>query len=607
MYFQCFIKIIKYFGKGKILKLLTFIIMSLIAGALEFVGITLIYPLVILLINPNVASTYSDKLPVILQNVSPTIMALSFGLIAMTIFIGKNLYMMFFMYVQNKFLGNWILRINYMLMDFFVNAPFNLIQKISNAEKLYILDVLIPISINNYVNRILTLYANIIILLSIIGLVLYKFFMAGIITIIFALICILLQNYIFRKKIKDIASKTIPITRLLNNVSYSMVNCIKEIKIMGAETEFNSKYKKVVRDATNLNVSQTTLNSISPYLVEIFIVLSIIILMLFIVLEKSSSGDVMVASFAVIVASIFRIAPILNKVQSGIINLPSNYKYAKELTEFYEKYEFIYFNYPIQETEAIIDFNNRIELKNVNFSYEENKPILNDISFTINKGDFIGIIGLSGAGKTTLADVLTGLLPVDSGEISVDGICLNRDNFRAFRKNIGYVPQETEILECSIRENVAWGIEPNEIDDEKVTQLLKDVHLWDLVSSYEQGIYAEPIIGDNGLSGGQKQRLAIARALYRNPSILLFDEATSSLDVKTEHDITSMIKSIGSDRTVIAIAHRLSTLKACNRLIYMKDGHIIDIGTFDELSSKYSEFAELIRLSNLQPKDHNDE
>ena len=607
MYIRCFVKMIKYFGKGKIFKLSLFMIMSLIAGALEFVGISLIYPLVILLVNPNAVSNYIQKLPFTLPSSSPVLLALCFGLISMIIFICKDIYMMFFVYVQSKFLGNWILRINFMLMDFFINAPYNFIQKISSAEKLYLVNTLVPNSINGFVTRILTLFANIIILLSIICLVLYKFFISGIITIIFAVICILLQNNIFRKKIKEIANKMLPITRKLNNTTYSVVNCIKEIKIMGVEQELSSQYKKVFRNVTNLNVAQIVLNSVSPYIVETLIVISIILLATTIVIKNSNSTDMLVASFAIIVASIFRIAPILNRVQTGFINLPTAYTYANELTKFYEKYEFVYFNYTKPKEKVTIDFNDKIEIKNVNYSYIENKPVLKDITFSINKGDFIGIIGLSGAGKTTLADVLTGLLPPDSGEIRVDGISLNRDNFEAFRKNMGYVPQETEILECSIRENIALGIEPDKIDDEKVIQLLKDVYLWDLVSSYEKGIYAEPIIGNNGLSGGQKQRMAIARALYRNPSILLFDEATSSLDVKTEHDITSMIKSIGSDRTVIAIAHRLSTLKACNRLIYMKDGYIVNIGTFEELSSKYSEFAELIRLSNLQTKDNNKE
>ena len=277
MYLECFLKIIKYFGKGKILKLSFFMIMSLIAGTLEFVGIALIYPLVILLVNPDAVSGYMQKLPFMLQNLSSTTLALCFGLISMGIFICKDLYMVFFVYVQNKFLGNWILRINYMLMDFFIKAPYNLIRKISSADKLYILNIVVPESINNFVTRILTLCANIIVLLSIICLVMYKFVLPGIITIIFAIICILFQNKLFRKATKNIANKMFPLTKELSTTTYSIINCVKEIKMLAVEQEFSTRYKRIFRNVTNLSVSKNVLNSISPYIVETLIVLSIII------------------------------------------------------------------------------------------------------------------------------------------------------------------------------------------------------------------------------------------------------------------------------------------------------------------------------------------
>ena len=265
MYLECFLKIIKYFGKGKILKLSFFMIMSLIAGTLEFVGIALIYPLVILLVNPDAVSGYMQKLPFMLQNLSSTTLALCFGLISMGIFICKDLYMVFFVYVQNKFLGNWILRINYMLMDFFIKAPYNLIRKISSADKLYILNIVVPESINNFVTRILTLCANIIVLLSIICLVMYKFVLPGIITIIFAIICILFQNKLFRKATKNIANKMFPLTKELSTTTYSIINCVKEIKMLAVEQEFSTRYKRIFRNVTNLSVSKNVLNSIPKY------------------------------------------------------------------------------------------------------------------------------------------------------------------------------------------------------------------------------------------------------------------------------------------------------------------------------------------------------
>lgn len=244
-----------------------------------------------------------------------------------------------------------------------------------------------------------------------------------------------------------------------------------------------------------------------------------------------------------------------------------------------------------------MDFKNKISLKNINFSYNENKQILKNLSLEINKGDFIGIIGLSGAGKSTLADVIMGLLPPNSGEIMVDNITLNNKNYSKFRRMIGYVPQQVNVIDKSFKENVAWGCK--NINEEGVIKALKAAQIYDVIQEYPESINANAIVGSNGLSQGQKQRLAIARALYRDAEILIFDEATSALDVQVENEITEMLKKLSSSKTIIAIAHRLSTLKACNKLIYLKDGKIVDIGTFSELSSRHEDFYNLVKLSSI--------
>ncbi|MFQ8626044.1 MAG: ATP-binding cassette domain-containing protein [Candidatus Gastranaerophilaceae bacterium] len=185
-------------------------------------------------------------------------------------------------------------------------------------------------------------------------------------------------------------------------------------------------------------------------------------------------------------------------------------------------------------------------MKNINFSYNNNRQVLKNLSLEINKGDFIGIIGLSGAGKSTLADVLMGLLPPDSGEIMVDNITLNNKNYSKFRHMIGYVPQQVNVIVKSFKVNVAWGC--TNINEEGVIKALKAAQIYDVIQEYPEGINANAIVGSNGLSQGQKQRLAIARALYRDAEILIFDEATSSLDVQVENEITEMLKTLSSSK-----------------------------------------------------------
>jgi len=273
----------------------------------------------------------------------------------------------------------------------------------------------------------------------------------------------------------------------------------------------------------------------------------------------------------------------------------------EKLNEYATTYKFEEQDLPDLEAQLPpLEFKKSLILEGINFQYKENKPVIKNLNLEIRAGEFIGIIGDSGAGKSTLAEIIMGLLPVDYGNITLDDIFINQRNFFSLRKIIGYVPQNINLVDGSFAKNVAWGIEEEEIDYKKVEIALKKAQLWEYVETFEEKSKAKVILGSNGLSQGQKQRLAIARALYRNPKILIFDEATSSLDLKTENEVTEMLKEFKGKKTIIAIAHRLSTLKMCDRIVYIKNGEIIDTGTFKELSALYKEIEYLIRISNIK-------
>ena len=247
-------------------------------------------------------------------------------------------------------------------------------------------------------------------------------------------------------------------------------------------------------------------------------------------------------------------------------------------------------------------FNNQITINNLSYSYDKKSNVLEGISLEIKKGEFVGVIGLSGAGKTTFVDCLLGLLDY-KGEIYVDDILLTDDNIRTFRNIIGYVPQKINTIEGDIYTNVAWGVERKDIDKERVDDVLKTAQLFDQLKHTENGLDIELKQDGTGLSGGQLQRIGIARALYKNPEIILFDEATSNLDVKIESKLTEVISDIKGSRTIIAIAHRLSTLVNCDRIIYLNDGRLVDVGTFQELSDKHADFKEILKLSRIKLDD----
>ena len=594
MFLENYKKFIIYYGKGRYLKLLGFSGLFLCAGILELTGVALIYPFTILIMNPNSIGKYLPNL----RLGNPILTGLLIGLCVLLIFIGKNLFMILVQYIQNKFICNWKKDIAEKFMEYYLYAPYKAILSSSQSDKIYDIETLCSVAVDGFVMRGLNLVTNIIITAMIIGLLFIKFPIPALGTVIFVTVTMYLQNKYFKKRSNTLASTMEKINKKHNDTILENISNIKELKILSAEDTFFEKYQIIEKSYRKTQELQGFYNAIPPYLVEMLVVLALLILACIISIQSPNDNSKLMASFAIIVASLFRIAPALNRIQSSIININASRNFVKRINEKYEKYDFEHFKKENLQSEGILGFHDKIELKNICFSYNSNKLVLKNISITINKGDFVGIIGLSGAGKSTLADILTGLLPADSGKIIVDNTELSQKNFQKFRRMLGYVPQQINILDKSIKENVAWGCK--EINDSKVVNALKSAQLYNVIEEYPQGIDSNIIVGSNGLSQGQKQRLAIARALYRDPQIIILDEATSALDVQIEHEITEMLKEISSTKTIIAIAHRLSTLKACNKLIYMKNGTIVDVGTFAGLSEKYEEFENLIKLSSIK-------
>ncbi|MFA7658458.1 MAG: ABC transporter ATP-binding protein [Candidatus Gastranaerophilaceae bacterium] len=597
MFIENFTKFIKYYGSGRKTKLFGFFMLSVIAGSFEFLGIALIYPFILLIIGPQsiIHTKYYLNFANFFHVSNVLVNAFILGLIVTLLFVAKNLFMILSLYLQNKFINNWKLAISKKFMHYYLFSPYKNTMETSASEKIYNLTFLITQTLDGFVFRVINLVTNVVIVAMILSLLVIKFPFAALVTGIFVVFSMLFQSRLLKKKIEKISQKLFKLSVSNNEKMMENINNLKEIKILSAENHFYNEYLTAQRDFNKIVFENNFYGGISPYIIEILVVLSLFLLAGFISLQKIGNTYWMVASYAIIVAAIFRIAPALNRIQSSVNAVNTSRDFVKTMVTEYEKKDF---DFTEEKSDFKIKFKNGIKLKDICFSYGK-APVIKALNLEINKGEFLGIIGLSGAGKSTLADIIMGLLPIDSGEIFVDKTKLNQSNFNSLRKLIGYVPQQVNILDGSFKRNVAWGVEEKEIDEKKIIEVLKKARIYDFVSGFEHGINSNVIVGSNGLSQGQKQRLAIARALYREPEILIFDEATSSLDVETEHEITQMLNKLKGEKTVIAIAHRLSTLKSCDRLIYLKEGKIVDAGSFKELSKKHADFENLVKLSNL--------
>ena len=598
MYLENLNKFIRYYGKNKRRGLIFYTGLSLLSACLELLGVALVYPFIILIIDPsslnNIPIFHSITIP---QN---SYIPILLGITVFCAFILKNLMMICSQYVQSKFVSKWRMEIVNTFMNYFLYAPYKDTMKYSAAEKLYLLEGVVGSVIGDFVVRSLNLLTNSIILLIIITFLLITFPIPAIVSFVVVCVSLILQNKFFKKKTLRIAEKITPKSRKYKSLLVQNIQNIKELKILSAEEFFNNGFVKEAEELNNLQILQGFYSSVPPYIIETLIILGLLVMAIVLSFQKSTDGLGLIASFGLVAAALFRIAPALNRIQTSIININISRNFVKVINSKYEAFGLKDFEPKFCPPTERIPFKNSIKLENVCFSYNNTKEVLKNISLEINKGDFIGIIGLSGAGKSTLADVIMGLLPISKGQISVDGESLTSENFPKFRQIIGYVPQQINMTEQSFKENVAWGCE--QIDEERVKNVLKLAQLYDIIKDYPQGIDTVAQ-GSNGLSQGQKQRLAIARALYRNPELIILDEATSALDVQVEHEITKMLSDISENTTIIAIAHRLSTLKACNKLIYIKDGCLVDIGTFSELSEKYPDFSKLVKLSAIETNE----
>jgi ABC-type multidrug transport system fused ATPase/permease subunit len=235
------------------------------------------------------------------------------------------------------------------------------------------------------------------------------------------------------------------------------------------------------------------------------------------------------------------------------------------------------------ENKTVTPFKDQLELRNLSFQYPTAiRPSLQDVSLVVRRGEAVGFVGPSGAGKSTLVDVILGLFAPTSGTVLVDGRDI-QDNLRNWQNQIGYVPQTIYLTDDTLRRNVAFGLGDENIDEQAVVDAIRLAQLEDFVASLPDKLGT--VVGERGvrLSGGQRQRIGIARALYHNPSVLVLDEATSSLDTPTEHGVMQAVQALQGTKTVIIVAHRLSTVEYCDRLYRIEDSRMTEQGTFDEV------------------------
>ena len=357
------------------------------------------------------------------------------------------------------------------------------------------------------------------------------------------------------------------------------LGAIKDVKVTGRQPFFEEHFRDLKRELGATKQRRAWAASLARLGVEATLIISMLIVVFLVMRSGIPSGD-MVSVLALFAYTGFRVVPSANRIMLNVGYLREASPWIRGMDADMRELKppsprpFTHDTPMLRETLTCDD---------VSFQYEDAPAAaLDHVSFTIQRGQSIGIVGPTGAGKSTLVDVLLGLLVPTSGRVLVDGQPLDGRE-RAWQRQIGYVSQDVYLLDDSLRRNIAFGIPDGAIDEGRLARAISQARLGEVVTGLPSKL--ETVIGENGvrLSGGQRQRVAIARALYHDPPVLVFDEATAALDSQTEREVTEAIAAVHGTRTVIAIAHRLSTVKNCDQLIYLSDGKLAGIGTYQEL------------------------
>lgn len=350
-----------------------------------------------------------------------------------------------------------------------------------------------------------------------------------------------------------------------------------DVRLTNRENVFLENYQEGQKQLNNTFRQKYLISLIPSRGLEVIAVLGIVVIFGYSYFI-SNSTDGIFEFVAIFAAAAFRVLPSMNRSLAALMGMKNQIPSLDELERG---------NLPVEMDStkvAPMDFNSTIEFRNLGFKFDDGEGYaLKNINLSVKKGEKIGLIGESGSGKTTLMNILLRFLLESEGGIYVDDKKLETSDVASWRAKIGYVQQQVFLLDGTLSENVAFGEKASEVDEKQVWAALEQASMLEFVKSLPDGIHTP--VGEMGsrLSGGQRQRIGIARALYYKSEVLVFDEATSALDTETENSITESINAIGEDKTVFVIAHRITTLKSCERIIELKDGKIDRIWNYQDL------------------------
>jgi len=558
-------------GQKKKAILLSFLM--LLGAFVEMIGVGIIFPVFSILLNPTPTHKYYDYLPSFMiekGEVYLVIYTLTFFLV---IYIFKTIYLVFLTWKQSTFANKFYEYISGHLFEIYIGQKYKF-HLLKNSSELLRNVVGESGACAEILKAILAILTEATVIIGICLLLVTINPLNAIFVFIFFSVLIYLFNLSTKKNLKLWGIEKQKISGLINKYTLETFGGIKEVKFYGRENYFLNKLFNLNDRNTFYQSRINFFQQLPRIYLELLTIICLIGLLLLEVFQGNSLLN-LIPQLTVFLAASFRVIPSANKILSHTQVI----KVCNASIELIYN-DFLKLDCPVMKTEPYpchkeVDEFRSLEMKNIFFRYDlSQEDSLKNLNFEIKKGESIGIKGESGAGKSTLIDIILGLLDPSEGSIFINGIVKNDSNIN-WGENVGYVPQNIFLLDDTIEKNIALGIPNDKIDRNKILSSIKSAQLDNYINSLPLGV--KSVVGERGvrLSGGQRQRIGIARALYNNPDIIILDEATSALDSETEASFMEVIYALKGEKTILIVAHRLSTLSNCDRIIAIKDGKVI--------------------------------
>lgn len=550
-------------------------IMAIFSALFETLGVSVVLPFVLAMLQPEqlMENQYIKPVLAILNIAEVSHVLIITAFLIIIVYIAKNAFILLFNYIQLNFRNKLERDLSILMLKSYIYKPYKFFLDINSAE--------IMRGITSDISGVATTVDNFCNLFNegltciLLGVLLVTINpVMAISLLLLAAVTALVMIVGLRKKNAECGEKTREAFGKRQQHAYQAVNGIKEIHVMKRQRNFLKYFEEASDVACRYNTQYLWISKLPSRVIETIFISGLIVLVLF-SMNSVQDLSILIAQFGAIAVAAVRILPsisnIANAMNSLVYQRPALEGAHENITNIQQPIENNLLS-EVAQIEEKHEFREKISIKKISWKYNDGLPnVLENLNMEIIAGEAIGLIGESGAGKTTLADVILGLFKPQFGEITVDG----KDIYNAdtnWHKLIGYVPQNVFLVDDTVRNNILFGVDEKDIDENRVWRAVEQAQLKEMVEKLPQGL--DTVLGERGvkISGGQRQRIAIARALYYDPEILVLDEATSALDNETENAIMESINTLQGEKTLIIVAHRLTTIEKCDKIFEVKNG-----------------------------------